>query len=326
MTRLYVWHFFMYLWYTIHMHIYRDVYTYTQLDSSAHTHTHSVQTHTNALVSGNPGDREGCHVQVLESSNLRLRTGFDLLITEWQRPLRHHFLIGDFPQKSHMISGWFAESDSRDMASYVSSPPNISLPELHKFGNIRICPCQRFPSPRPHRTSVLIHVWTLWHDRFENDLLWGTTTKYVIVHPTCMTHLYVTWVIYVWHESFACDLTRSYVTWLIHAWHDEFMCDMTHSCVTWRIHVWRDSFMCDMTHSYVTWPIHAWHMNHSCVTWLIHVWHDSSMCDMTHPCVTWLIHVWHDSSICNKTDVVTWMSRLPAASAFMSHISMRHIM
>jgi len=87
------------------MHIYRDVYTYTQLDSTAHTHTQSVKTHTNVLVTGNPGDREGCHVQVLESSNLRLRTGFEPLITEWQRPLGYLILIGYFPQKSHMISG-----------------------------------------------------------------------------------------------------------------------------------------------------------------------------------------------------------------------------
>jgi len=64
-----------------------------------------------------------------------------------------------------------------------------------------------------------------------------------------MTHLYVRWLIHMWHGSFIRDMTRPYVTWLIHMWHDSFICDTTHSYVTWLVSIWHD----DMTHLDVTW-------------------------------------------------------------------------
>jgi len=75
-----------------------------------------------------------------------------------------------------------------------------------------------------------------------------------------MAHSYVTWLIYMWHDSFIYNMPHSFVTWLMHMWHDSFICDMTHSYVAWLIHIWRDSFICEMAHSYVTWLIHMWHL------------------------------------------------------------------
>jgi len=86
---------------------------------------------------------------------------------------------------------------------------------------------------------TFLYVWHdyayVWHDSF---------ICVMRLIPIC-----VTWLIHVcdmtsWHDSFMCDMTHScvwhdFMTWLIYVWHDSFM------CVTWLIHT------CDMTDSYM---------------------------------------------------------------------------
>jgi len=139
---------------------------------------------------------------------------------------------------------------------------------------------------------------------------------YTQVHLLCddvMTHSYVTWRIYRWHDPFTFDMPHSHVTCLISVtW--RFTCDVTslcdmtdtshvtysgdetHSHVTWPIHMWHDSFMWhgsfvfDMIHSHMIWLMHTWEMIVA-VTWLI------VAVTWLIVAVTWLIHMWHDSVI-----------------------------
>ena len=120
---------------------------------------------------------------------------------------------------------------------------------------------------------------------------------WLIIHmyEVCLVHL--------------CDMTRFVdgarhlekvfvrVTWLTYVWHDSFI------CMRWLIHV------CDMTYSFV------WPDSFICVTWLIHMFDILIyVCDMAHfldatphlvkvfVSVTCLIDTWHDSFI-----FVTWL-------------------
>jgi len=159
--------------------------------------------------------------------------------------------------------------------------------------------------------------------------MWRDSYKTIL----CVTILYVTWLIHMWHASYVWydsairDKIRSCVTWLIHTRQDFSVGDMTHPNVTsliyaWHdssirdatllyliqlIHTWQDSFMRDMTNPYVTRLFYGRHDSSICykiilcVTWLIHSWQDSCICDTTHPYVTRLFHAWHDSSIRDTT-------------------------
>jgi len=161
----------------------------------------------------------------------------------------------------------------------------------------------------------MTHLYVTWLV----DVTWlidmcGMTHSYV----TVMTRSYVTWLIYVWHDSWIWHGWLICVAWLIHmwqtwpvrnTWHDSSICDMTRGSDMAGWYVWHDSFICDMTrgcdmtHSYV------WHDSFICdmthwrdtVTTHWYMWHDSFICDMTHSCDMTDWYVWHDSFMCDMT-------------------------
>ena len=130
-----------------------------------------------------------------------------------------------------------------------------------------------------------------------------------------MTPLYVTWLLCMWHGSFARDMTDSYI---YVTWRHIFICDA--KSIASYTHIWRDIHTWDLRvdiklrHLYarqtflispLIWPC-ALALRHcqvaagTYVTWLIysattrvtrikHMWQDSFTRDMTH------LHVRHDS-------------------------------
>ena len=48
----------------------------------------------------------------------------------------------------------------------------------------------------------------------------------------------MTWLRYIWHDSWICDMTQVYMIWLMHTWHNSGIYDMTHAYVTWLIYIW----------------------------------------------------------------------------------------
>jgi len=136
-----------------------------------------------------------------------------------------------------------------------------------------------------------------------------------------MTHSHATWLLLDFsHENTSNDwfvrsvMTHSYVNWLIYMWHDSVLTGFLHEHSSWLIRTkCNDSFVRQLTHPYVAWlrpdricytnTVRDWFvrsaMTHSYVNWLIHMWHDSVLTgfvtrtqfvrDMTHSHVIWLI-------------------------------------
>ena len=132
-------------------------------------------------------------------------------------------------------------------------------------------------------------VARVWHDSFSCDVTQSCMhydalklcvlccVRRPVLHVRDMTHLCVTWLIYVWCDSIMCAPRRfeamrvvlrgvlccTCVTWLIYVWHDSFIYHVTQlcmrhdasklrvlccaaSCVTYARH---DTFMRDVTQS-----------------------------------------------------------------------------
>ena len=139
---------------------------------------------------------------------------------------------------------------------------------------------------------------------------------------------YVTWVPYVWHDSWRSDATRLYGTWLYfnkespathHHTHYHTRKVLPHtvtryrtlpSYVTWVHYVWHDSCACDEIRVYVTlllyWGIFCYTQPHTATQEVFHhtrprttihcrdMWHESFMWDMTHADLMRLVCMWHD--------------------------------
>jgi len=139
-----------------------------------------------------------------------------------------------------------------------------------------------------------------------------------------MTHFHVTCRVFMWRDSFLCNVTHFWETWLIalgHAsWHDAFIWkvhEIMHFQWTWRVHMNHKFQAYRTSRRRVTWLILMWHDSFYGPSWhagtwrardMTHcyktfVWQCTFMCDMTRPCVAWLsqVHMWHDSLRCDMT-------------------------
>jgi len=140
-----------------------------------------------------------------------------------------------------------------------------------------ICQCDM--SHHTHVTLMSHFAWLVWHDALHSQRVshvtlinhdlseshdsweWRRVTSHVILANSCRC-----WEFQAANSltlcsalMYECDMTHMSVTWLTWVWHDSHECDMTHMSVTWLTWV-------DMTHISVTWYIYVYIWLESCHT------------------------------------------------------------
>jgi len=120
---------------------------------------------------------------------------------------------------------------------------------------------------RIHDWRDMSHIWILSHTCHVTCSHGGHVQEYLdhkintldMTHPyvwhAASSFIYVTWLIYMGHDSFIWDMTHLYGTWPIQIRHDSsfiWMMIVNGSPIhTQRGYMWHDSFIWDMTHPYV---------------------------------------------------------------------------
>ena len=109
-----------------------------------------------------------------------------------------------------------------------------------------------------------------------------------------MTHSYLIWLIYIWHDSFIGDMTQWHVMWLIRVCHGAQASGVR--ALSWPIRVWHDPFTRNL------WCIHRQHSTHSLIHThhdiLIHMHRPATPRIMTDSPWTRFIYIQHGSFVC----------------------------